>query len=236
MRNHYGWRALLVLLLLALGCRLGIAQIGPRYVLELSPGAVASAASQGTVQTLGGGQTLLRYQDLSVLVLHADTLADDQGDSWPKADLAIVTATRNWLAGCKALAEAAARRKLMLIVVEQDGAAEADPPCYPLHAWDTLYLRKGGTRLRTTAMAGQAGMPGVGGFMLELGGTHLNYRVYLSAETERADTLLARLPGADMVLLQDGATQRLATRRRGTDAADLLPEGDSPVAFAARRR
>lgn len=236
MRTYYGWRAIGVVCLLALGCRLGVAQIGPRYVLELPARGATAAASRGIVQTLDSGQTLMRYQDLSLLVLHADTLVDDQGAGWPQADLAIVTASRNWMAGCKALAEVAARRKLMLIVVEQDGAAEADPPCYPMRVWDTLYLRKGETRLRATAMAGQAGLPGVGGFLLELGSTHLNYRVYLSAEAERAEALLARLPGADMLVLQDGKSQRVAMRRRGSDAAELQPAGESPVAFAARRR
>lgn len=237
MRTYYGWRAIGVLGVLALGCRLGIAQIAPRYVLELPvKGVAAAVASRGSVQTFDNGQTLMRYQDLSVLVLHADTLADEQGASWPQADLAIVTASRNWMAGCKALAEVAARRKLMLIVVEQDGAAAADPPCYPMRVWDTLSLRKGATQLRATAMAGQAGLPGVGGFLLELGGARLNYRVYLSAEGERAEALLARLPGADMLVLQDGKSQQVATRRRGSDGADLLPASESPVAFAARRR
>jgi hypothetical protein len=85
-------------------------------------------------------------------------------------------------------------------------------------------------------MAGAAGVPAVGGFMLELGNAHASYRFYLSAEAERADVLLARLPGADMLLLQDGKTQQLATRRRGSDAADLLPVSDGPVAFTVRRR
>lgn len=236
MRNHYGWRAALVMALLALGCRIGIAQIGPRYVLELPfSGARSIDASKGQVQMLGGGLALVRFQDLSVLALNADTLADDTGESWPAADLAVVTSARGWMAGCPALARAAARRNLPLVVAGQEDSAPK-PSCYPMQAWDTLYLRKGATRLRATAMAGAAGVPGVGGFMLELGNAHANYRVYLSAEAERADVLLARLPGADMLLLQDGKTQQLAARRRGSDVADLLPVSDGPVAFTVRRR
>jgi hypothetical protein len=36
MRNTYGLRAVIVVPLLALGCRMGRGQIGPRYVIELT--------------------------------------------------------------------------------------------------------------------------------------------------------------------------------------------------------
>jgi hypothetical protein len=238
MRNHYGWRALLVVLLLALGCRLGLAQIGPRYVLQLpgAPQAAPAAAGKGELRMLGKGMMLLRFQDLVVLMLNADVRADDNGADWPHADLAVVTSARGWMEHCGALAAAAARLRLPMIVAELDGAPAAEAPCYPLQTWDMLNLRKGKTRLWTTAMAGAAGVPGVGGFMLDLGDNHFSYRVYLSAEQSMGDvdgnTLLERLPGADMIAWQDGATQR--TVQRGESGA--APQPTAPVTFAARRR
>lgn len=238
MRNHYGWRALLVVLLLALGCRLGLAQIGPRYVLQL-PGApqAAPAAGKGELRMLGKGMMLLRFQDLAVLMLNADVRAEDNGADWPRADLAVVTSAHGWMERCGALAAAAARLRLPMIVAELDGAPAAEAPCYPLQTWDMLNLRKGKTRLWTTAMAGAAGVPGVGGFMLDLGDSHFSYRVYLSAERPLADvdgnTLLERLPGADMIAWQDGTTQQTIQRGRSGSA---VPMAASPVTFAARRR
>ena len=238
MRNHYGWRALLVVLLLALGCRRGLAQIGPRYVLQL-PGApqAAPTAGKGELRMLGKGMMLLRFQELAVLMLNGDVRADDNGADWPRADLVVVTSARGWLDRCGMLAAAAARHRLPMIVAELDGAPAAEAPCYPLQAWDMLNLRKGKTRLWTTAMAGAAGVPGVGGFMLDLGDGHFSYRVYLSAEQSLSgidgDTLLDRLPGADMIVWQDGTTQQ--TVQRGTSGS-AVPLAASPVTFAARRR
>ena len=238
MRNHYGWRVILVMGLLVLGCRLGIAQIGPRYVLELPRAAhAASAAGKGELLMLGKGVMLLRFQDLAVLLLNADVLADDSGAGWPKADLAVVTSARGWMERCGSLAAAAVHRKLPMIVAELDSAPAAEAPCYPLQTWDMLNLHKGKTRLWTTAMAGAAGVPGVGGFMLDLGDGHAGYRVYLSAEQSLSEAdgsaLLERLPGVDMIAWQDGLSQR--TVQRATSRI-VLPATANPVAFEARRR
>jgi len=241
MRNHYGWRAVLVLLLFALGCRLGIAQIGPRYVLDLpAPGGAAKAAGKGQVQMLGRGMMLLRFQGLSLLMLNADVQDDDSGKRWPAVDLVVATSSRGWQEGCRALIQLAGHRQLPMIVAEAEGSPPAAAPCYPMQAWDALHLRKGKVRLRATAMAGPAGVPGVGGFMLDLGDSHLTYRVYLSAEQSLSEpelnTLLERLPGADMVVWQNGTTQMTHQRGVPAETVTALPADSGNVVFAARRR
>jgi len=240
MRNQYGLRAILVMVLLALGCRIGIAQIGPRYVLDLTGKAPAKGGNnKGQVYMLSKGVMLLRFQDLSLLMLNADVLDDESGVNWPAVDLAVATSSHGWMEGCGTLAKAAARRKLPLIVAEAEGAAPAAAPCYPMQTWDMLNLRKGKMRLRATAMAGAAGVPGVGGFMLDVGDNHLSYRVYLSAEQslsdQEADALLERLPGADMLVWQDAETQKTVEHHFSSGVAPVAL-GDGPTTFVARRR
>lgn len=240
MRNHYGWRAVLVMLLFALGCRLGIAQIGPRYVVDLpAAGSAAKGGGKGQVEMLGRGMMLLRFQDLSLLMLNADVQDDDSGKRWPAADLVVATSSHGWQEGCRALIQLADHHQLPMIVPEAEGSPPAAVPCYPMQAWDALHLRKGKVRLRATAMAGPAGVPGVGGFMLDLGDGHMGYRIFLSAEQSLADTelaaLLERMPGADMVAWQNGTTQRTSERSAHAGAVEP-PSGSGTFTFAARRR
>jgi hypothetical protein len=231
MQNRYGLRAILVVLLLALGCKMGVAQIGPRYVLEL-PAASAPAGyavmERGRVRMLPLGLMLLEFQGLRVLMVAADAegFSAEAIPAWPAADLLVVTpASAGRYAG---LAPLAVLGKLPVIVAEMaPGLSDVTLPAtsaalfHPMQTWDTLYLRKGKTRLRVTAMAGRPGMAGVGGFMLELGNSYASYRVYLGCEALGADEaagLAQRLPGADLALLPGDVAPQLLPLRRGAKA------------------
>lgn len=231
MQNRYGWRALLVVLLLALGCKMGVAQIGPRYVLELPPAPAPAPASYaplapGRVQLLPQGLVLMWFQGLRILAVAADAegFSTDAIPAWPAADLLVVTpAGAGRYAG---LAPLAVLGRLPVIVAETaSGRFDAALPAtsaallHPMQTWDSLYLRKGKTRLQVTAMAGRPGMAGVGGFMLELGNSYASYRVFLGCEQlapDEAGALAQRLPGADLALLPgEGAPQLLPLQRGG---------------------
>ena len=254
MQNRYGLRAVVVLLLLALGCRIGVAQIGPRYVLEL-PAAGAPAAyaalEQGRLRLLPQGLALLQFQGLRILAVAADAegFSSEAIPAWPAADLLVVMpAHAGRYAG---LAPLAVLGKLPVIVAEiAPGQADATLPTtsaalfHPMQTWDTLYLRKGKTRLRVTAMAGRPGMAGVGGFMLELGNSYAAYRVFLGCEAlapEEAGALAQRLPGADLALLPgERAPQLLPLRRGARPARAAAPsavalDGDAYVFTPLRR-
>jgi hypothetical protein len=160
MQNRYGLRAIIVMLLLALGCKVVLAQIGPRYVLELAPpagsGAAAAAHRQerGRLQWLGNGLAMIRFQGLSIMTVGADATAfsAESVPGWPPADLLIVTpAAAGRYAG---LAPLTGLRRMPVIVSElaSDGldgaalvaAAAAElPQFYPMQTWDALHLRKG---------------------------------------------------------------------------------------------
>lgn len=223
MRNRYGLRAVMTVLLLALVCKVGLAQIGPRYAIELTPkGSVAAASERprGRVQLAGKGLAMIRFQGLNILAVGADSgaFSSEAVPDWPAADLLLVMpAGAGRYAG---LAPLAPLRKLPVIVVEQ--ASETSPALsstdrdrprfYPLHSWDALHLRKGKTRLRVTAMPGEAGTMGVAGFMLELGSGRVSYRLYVSCEplVDDGRTVLSRrLPGADLALLPTGDAPQL---------------------------
>ncbi|MFA9215823.1 MAG: hypothetical protein ACEQSK_01845 [Sphingomonadaceae bacterium] len=251
MHKRYGWRALGVVLLLALGCKLGVAQIGPRYVLELPvPRAAAGppALAPGRLQLLPQGLALLEFQGVRLLMVAADAegFRSDAVPDWPAVDLLLVTPAR---AGRYAgLAPLAQLGKLPVIVAEslpgQSAAllpASSNALFHPMQTWDALHLRKGKTRVWVTAMAGRPGAAGVGGFLLELGNNHASYRLYLGCEALAVDesaTLAQRLPGADLALLPgEGAPQLLALRRGAAGGpAAVRPEDGGAVLLAPRRR
>lgn len=246
MRDRYGLRAMLVVALLALVCKVGVAQIGPRYVLELAPDTGPGAGSgtgtgkgsingyaameQGRLQLLPRGLALLQFQGLRVLALAADAegFSAEAMPSWPAADLLLLTPAR---AGRYAgLAPLAALGRMPVIVAEAapgaaSAAAVADlqlpagsaATLHPMQTWDSFYLRKGKTRLRVTAMAGRPGMAGVGGFLLEVGNSYASYRVFAGCEALAAE--------------EWGA---LAQRVPGADLA-LLPAGATAQLLALHR-
>lgn len=224
----YGWRALVVLALLVFGCRLGVAQVGPRYVLALegAGGAAAAAASAaGQVQLAGKGLALISFQGLRILALGADAEAysTEAMAHWPQADLLVLTPAAS--GRYDGFAPLAARAGLPVIVAAQphmQAAAPAAPASvtqassllpstakatlYPMQLWDALHLNKGKVRLRVTALPGGAGSMELAGFMLDMGNGRASYRLYLSclplAHSE-AQALAQRLPGADLALLPD---------------------------------
>lgn len=251
MRNRYGVRTLGVAMLLALACSWVVAQVGPRYVVEL-PGRIGAAAgaAQGQVQPVGRGMVRISFQGLSVLTVDADAEAfsAEAVRAWPAADLLLVTPASggryHGLAPLRAM-----RAGAPVIVAEAAGGngpawpaagvagGPGGPQLYPMRAWDALELRKHGTRLRVTAMPGQAGTVAVAGYLLELGNSRASYRVYLGASGEQMGALAQRLPGADLAVLPARDAPRLLALNRGAPAggepATLTAAG---YAFTAIRR
>lgn len=229
MRNKYGWRAIGAVLLLALVCRWGVAQVGPRYVIELSGsgngngnGNGAGSVAQGRMQPVGRGMVLISFQGLTVLTVDADAEAysQDIAQSWPAADLLLVTpATAGRYDGLSPLL--ALRDGLPVVVAEpSDGGGTprtSGPKLYPMQPWNALQLRKQTTRLRVTAMPGAAGTAAVDGYLLELGDSRHSYRVYVSRAgvADGALQLAQRLPGADMALLPGRDGPHLLALNRG---------------------
>jgi hypothetical protein len=239
-------RALIVVLLLALGCGMGVAQIGPRYVIELDAAAPVPQTSAGRVQLAGKGLALIRFQGLDILTVgaDADAYSAEAVRNWPQADLLLVTPASAGRYG--GLAPLDALGGLPVIVVEPSAAgpgavvAAAAPRFYPMQTWDALHLRKGKTRLWVTALPGAPGTSHVAGFMLEVGNSWASYRLYVSCErmgVDEAGLLARRLPGADLALLPAGNTPLLLGLRRESaqpgKPATLTAAG---LAFKAIRR
>lgn len=201
-----------LLVLLALGGRAVLAQIGPRHVVNIDAGrqALAGPLSQGRIQQVGDGLALISYQGLNILTVSADAGAysADAVPHWPAADVLVLTPAR--VGRYDGLAPLAALRAMNVVLVEPaHGVAapslppEGGPRFYPLHTWDALHLRKGRTQLRVTAMPGAPGTVQVAGLVLEIGDGRASYRIYLSCEglaDEQWQALSARLPGADVAL------------------------------------
>lgn len=216
---RYGYRALAVVLLLALACRWGVAQVGPRYVIEL-PGKGGAVAAQGHLQLAGKGLVLIRFQGLSILAVDADAEAYSQDAvlGWPAADLLLVLpASAGRYDGLAPLS--ALRADMPVIVAESAGAgAVHGPKLYPMQPWNTLDLRKQRTRLRVTAMPGAPGTVAIAGYLLEMGNSRASYRLYASGAEDQAALLAQRLPGADIALLPGRAGPHLLALNRGAPA------------------
>jgi hypothetical protein len=236
---NYGVRSVIVVAVLALACSWGVAQIGPRYALELrSDGGNTAGMAQGRVQLAGEGMALVRFQGLSLLAVDADGEAYSQEAvaGWPKADvLLVLPPAAGRYDGLAPLQELRSGAPVIVAESEEESGAAAArlkpavgggaPQLYPMKAWNTLELRKANTRLRVTAMAGAPGTRGVAGFMLELGNSRSSYRVYVSCEEDEAETLAQRLPGADLALLPARGKPRLLALNRGA------PAKESPAAL-----
>lgn len=203
----YGWRALGVLALLIFGCRLGLAQIGPRYVLALDArGTAQQAAAPGQLQLVGKGLTLISFQGLRILTLGVDAEAYSREAMahWPAADLLLLTpADGGRYSGVAPLTALGDLPVILAAAPQEEGSA---PPLYALQLWQALHLNKGKIRLRVTALPGEPGSEQVGGFMLDMGNGRASYRLYVSCSrlaAGTAQTLAQRLPGADLALLPD---------------------------------
>ena len=252
MWNGSGLGAVLVAFLLALVCKVGLAQIGPRYVIDVKAagGVAIVGAAQGSVQLVGKGLALIRFQGLRLLTVgaDADAYSAESVREWPAVDLVLVTPASAGRYG--GLAPLAALRRLPVILVEPSAGA-AVPPMpppssapvgggdgphyYPMQTWDALHLRQGTAKnndrawLRVTAMPGRPGTAPVAGFVLELGNGRTSYRLYVSCEALAADEiegLPLRLPGVDLALLPGRDGPQLVPLRRATQAAGG-PVGDA---------
>ena len=236
MRNGVGLGAVAVALLLALVCEAGLAQMGPRYVIDAAAGADAGGPARGRVQLGGKGLALIRFRGLRVLAVgaDADAYSAESVRDWPAADLVLVTPAN--VGRYDGLAPLAALRRLPVILVEPFDSAtvpplpapssavgDDGPRYYPMQTWDALHLRKGKGRsqdktwLRVTAVPGGPGTAHVAGFVLEMGNRQTSYRLYVSCQALAADDIEAlsrRLPGADLALLPARDGPRLLPLRR----------------------
>lgn len=245
MGGWYGWRLVCVVALLALGCRVGLAQIGPRYVLELpAPRQGGAAPERGSIALGADGQATIRFHGLTVALAGPDGTLPPAGPAGEPADLAVLLPGPGLPQGAGPLPGAGA----MPVVYPEPPATPAGrdttPPGaarHPMQAWDTLYLRKGQARLRVTAMPGRPGTVATAGFMLEIGTLHASCRIYVSGAALAAGELGAlprRLPGAELALVPAGAGRGLNVLRRD-DGRDLLVPVAAPdgrYAFTLLRR
>lgn len=238
MGGWYGWRMVCVMALLALGCRVGLAQIGPRYALELpAPRQNGAAPREGSIVLEPDGRTTIRFHGLTVALVGRD-------GGTGQADLAVLPPGSDAVPAADVPAGAA--RSVPLVYAEPPAAGgNAEMAGHPMRTWDTLYLRKGQARLRVTAMPGGPGTAATAGFMLEIGTLHATRRIYVSGMALAAGELAAlprRLPGAELVLAPAGQDQNqgqgLVLLRRAGER-DLFvpvaaPGGRYP--FALQRR
>lgn len=258
MWNGSGQGAVLVALLLTLVCRAGLAQIGPRYVIDVksAAGVAVVGPAQGSVQLVGKGLALVRFQGLRLLTVgaDADAYSAEAVRDWPAVDLVLVTPASAGRYG--GLAPLAALRRLPVILVEPSAGATVPPmplpsPApgrndgphyYPMQTWDALHLRKGKAKskdktwLRVTAMPGQPGTAHVAGFVLEMGNRRTSYRLYVSCAALAADEiegLSLRLPGVDLALLPGPQLLPLHAAQAADTPAALTVAG---YAFRAIRR
>lgn len=260
MLNGSGHGAVLVAFLLALVCKVGLAQIGPRYVIDVkaAAGVAIIGAAQGSVQLVGKGLALVRFQGLRLLTVgaDADAYSAEAVRAWPAADLVLVTPASEGRYG--GLAPLGALRRLPVILAEPlagamvppmplPSAGRSDgPQYYPMQIWDSLHLRKGRAKgkdktwLRVTAMPGRPGTAHVGGFMLEMGNRRTSYRLYVGCDAlsaGEADGLSQRLPGADLALLPAREGPRLLPLRRvGGETSEPAPLTADGYPFSAIRR
>jgi hypothetical protein len=261
MWNEGGHGAVLVAFLLALVCKVGLAQIGPRYVIDVKTAAEVAivGAAQGSVQLVGKGLALISFQGLRLLTVgaDADAYSAESVRDWPAVDLVLVTPPSVGRYG--GLAPLAALRGLPVILVEPmagatvspmpspDAGGSGDGPhYYPMQTWDALHLRKGRAKskdktwLRVTAMPGQPGTAHVAGFVLEMGKSRASYRLYVSCEAPAADEidgLPLRLPGVDLALLPARDGPQVLPLSRATPATiKPAPLTAAGFAFGAIRR
>lgn len=234
MGGWYGWRLVCVVALLALGCRVGLAQIGPRYVLELPASRqVGAAPEQGSIALAPDGRASIHFHGLTVALVGPD------GGAGP-ADLAVLPPGTGAVPASGAPAGAA--RAVPLVYAQPPATAPgAATAGHPMRVWDTLYLRKGQARLRVTAMPGGPGTAATAGFMLEIGTFHATSRIYVSGAPLAAGelaTLPQRLPGAELVLAPAGDGQTMVLLRRAGERELFVPAvaPDGRYLFALVRR
>ena len=250
MPNIGGLRAVMVVALLALVCKAGLAQIGPRYLIEIKEaGGGGSAASrgykpgQGRVQLVGKGLVLIRFQGLRLLTVgaDADAYSAESVRHWPAVDLVLVTPPN--VGRYAGLAPLAALRRLPVILVEPAGgmtvpplasslsslseaaAAGSDdgPRYYPMQTWDALHLRMGKGKGNDKTWLRVTAMPGLPGT------SHVAGFVLEMGDSRASYRVYISCEALEAVEIK-GLSQRLP----GADLA-LLPAGDAPRLLTLRR-
>lgn len=248
MLNMGGLRAVMVVAILALVCKAGLAQIGPRYLIDLQPAGGAAAArayksGQGRVQLAGKGLALIRFQGLRLLTVDADAEAysAESVRHWPEVDLVLVTPPN--IGRYAGLAPLATLSKLPVILVEPVGgltvppqassssslsgaaAAGSDdgPRYYPMQTWDALHLRMGKGKANDQTWLRVTAMPGLPGTSHVAG--------FL---LEMGDSRASYRVYISCEALEADEIKGLSQRLPGADLA-LLPAGDAPRLLALRR-
>jgi hypothetical protein len=165
MPNIVGLRAVMVVALLALVCKAGLAQIGPRYLIEIKEagGGGGSAAArgykpgQGRVKLVGKGLVLIRFKGLRLLTVgaDADAYSAESVRHWPAVDLVLVTPPN--VGRYAGLAPLAALRKLPVILVEPAGGMTVPPLASSVSSLSALSAQDAASSATSTTASTTAG-------------------------------------------------------------------------------
>jgi L-ascorbate metabolism protein UlaG (beta-lactamase superfamily) len=221
------------------------------YTLTLPAGPVAAPTNTGSVQFIGAATVLIRYQGLTILTdpnflprgarVHMgygtwSKRRTDPGldfNALPPIDLVILSHMHE--DHFDELVREKLRRDLP-IVTTPEASAQLEhfgfQQRYALRRWDSLTVRKGGTRVRITALPARHGprgatalLPTVMGAMVEFdeGETGAAYRIYISGDTVLFDAIAEipqRFPGIDLALLHLGGERLLGMIKATMDGED----------------
>jgi len=193
---------------------------------------------EGSVLFIGTATALIRYRGLTILTdpnflhrgqhvhlgygMHSTRLTDPamNFEDLPDVDLVILShmhedhfdklVQKRLVKDMPILTTASAARKLRALGFRR---------AFPLHTWDRVEVRKGGTSARITSMPGRHGpllvstmLPAVMGSMVEFRreAARGSYRMYVSGDTLVYSDLLEiprRYPKVDLALLHLGGTR-----------------------------
>ena len=163
MGGWYGWRMVCVVSLLALGCRVGLAQIGPRYVLELpAPRQGGAAPERGSIALGPDGQATIRFHGLTVALAGPDAMLPPGGPAAGIADLAVLLpGAAGALPGTGAMPASGAATGAAPVHADPGGVVVASPlrPA-PAPAVPLVYAEPSATPIgRQETLAGMARHP-----------------------------------------------------------------------------
>lgn len=229
------------------------AAVAPRpdnYTLTLPPAPIAGGEA-ATIQFIGNATVLIRYQGFTILT---DPNFIDRGqkvslgfglgsrrlagpaigfDALPPVDLVLLTHLHE--DHFDPLVQRMLRRDIPIVTNPEAGEGlqrMGFTQRYALGRWDSITVRKGGARLRITALPARHGpagfallMPSVMGALLDFEDSRAGgaYRIYVSGDTVLYDELeqvAQRFPGIDLALLHLGGARMLRGVRISMDGRD----------------
>lgn len=205
----------------------------------LAAGTVAAAAAQTSANTveLGGGQALIRYQGILVLIDPDGGGEGDHAAADPMFPVDLVL-----LRGCGpsqlAWLERQTLERAVLVLGGADCATELRGQGVPrarlLQLWDAYSLRKGAASVRLTVMPGVGAAPAATqpealGALLDFSdGGKTGCRIYATGEVEEAalQAIPQHFPGATLAIVRRGGAPVLGvaeTARDGSRSLRVVP-------------